>query len=77
MLDNFFMPTHLLLLLPLAGLYLLPTWISIKRNHSQHVYIAIVNIFFGRTGIGWIIALLWALNVQLVVIQRQAPANRQ
>ena len=75
-LDNLFTPIHLPILLFLVGIYLLPTWISIKRNHPHHVYIAIVNIFFGGTGIGWIIALLWALNIQLVVIQRP-PAKQQ
>jgi hypothetical protein len=76
MLDNLFTPIHVVILLVLIGVYLLPIWISIKRNHPQHVYIAIVNIFFGSTGIGWIIALLWALNTPIAVIQRP-PAKQQ
>jgi Superinfection immunity protein len=74
-LDNLFTPIHLLILLLLVGIYLLPTWISIKRNHPHHVYIALINIFLGSTGIGWIIALLWALNGQSLVLQQ--PSAKQ
>ena len=57
------------------GLYLLPTLISMKRRHPQHIYIAIINIFFGSTGIGWVIALLWALNGEVAIVTRQLPAK--
>jgi hypothetical protein len=44
----------------LALLYFLPTIIAANRGH--HVAgILLLNFFFGWTGIGWIIMLLWAL----------------
>jgi len=73
---HIFIPTHLLLWPPLVGLYLLPTLISMKRSHPQHIYIAIINIFFGSTGIGWVIALLWALNGDVAIVTRQLPAKQ-
>lgn len=77
MLEHLYTPTHLFLMLPLIGLYLLPTLISIKRRHPQHFYIAIINIFFGSTGIGWVVALLWALKGQLVIEFRQPAAKQE
>jgi len=40
-------------------LYLLPTIIASGKKYS--VEIATINILFGWTGIGWGIALIWAL----------------
>lgn len=44
----------------LAFLYLLPTVIAYNREHGSRGGIAVVNIFLGWTGLGWILALAWA-----------------
>jgi hypothetical protein len=41
-------------------LYFLPTIIASNRGH-EIIGILLFNLFFGWTGIGWIIMLLWAL----------------
>jgi len=44
----------------LAILYFLPTIVASNRGH--HVAgVLMLNLFFGWTGIGWIVLLLWAL----------------
>ena len=45
----------------LALLYFLPTIIASNRGHSV-AGILLLNLFFGWTGIGWIILLVWALS---------------
>jgi hypothetical protein len=40
------------------------------------VLIAVFNVFFGGTGIGWIIALLWALNVQITISPLRTPIKQ-
>lgn len=47
----------------LSILYLLPTGVAIGRKRSNTVAIFIVNLFFGWTLIGWVIALVWAVSV--------------
>jgi len=47
-------------LLIIGGIYFLPTIISAIRGHHNQVPILIVNIFFGWTLLGWIVALIWA-----------------
>jgi len=42
--------------------YLLPTIIAFAKSHRNRWVILIINIFFGATFIGWLIALIWALN---------------
>jgi hypothetical protein len=76
MLDNLLTPTHLILLPVMLGIYLIPTFISMARKHPNHVIIALINIFLGGTGIGWFIALLWALNPQFVLGRQSAAAQR-
>jgi len=41
--------------------YFLPTFIAAMRNHTSTLAIFIVNLVFGASGIGWIVALIWAL----------------
>lgn len=54
----------LLLLLLAIGLafYFLPTMIAIFRNHHQSGAITVINLFFGWTFIGWVIALAWSVS---------------
>lgn len=43
-------------------LYLLPTFIAFNRVHRNRWVIMIINVVFGATVLGWLIALVWALN---------------
>lgn len=52
-----------LLLAPLVlVVYFLPTILAVVRKHRAPWAIAVVNVIFGLTGVGWLIALIWALN---------------
>jgi RsiW-degrading membrane proteinase PrsW (M82 family) len=42
--------------------YFLPTFIAYKRNHKNTKSIFVINFFFGFTFLGWLAALIWALN---------------
>ena len=44
------------------GIYFLPTTIADEKRHKNTTAIFIVNLFFGYTVIGWVIALIWALT---------------
>lgn len=48
-------------LLILAGLYAMPSLIAFALRHPTPWLVANVNAWLGLTGIGWIVALLWAL----------------
>lgn len=41
--------------------YFLPSLIAFMRHHSDRVLIVVVNVFFGWSVLGWIIALGWSL----------------
>lgn len=43
-------------------LALLPTGIAFMRQHNSLVLIGLVNVLLGVTGIGWIVALIWAFS---------------
>ena len=42
--------------------YFVPTIIAYNRNHHNTMAIAVLNLIFGFTGIGWGIALIWSLT---------------
>jgi len=45
-----------------AGLlYFLPWLIAFGRGHKNTTAIFVVNLFFGWTFIGWVVALIWAV----------------
>lgn len=50
----------MLTLLLLTVIYFLPTIIVSRRGHAAGGF-AVLNLFFGWTGIGWLALLLWAL----------------
>jgi hypothetical protein len=60
-------------LLGLFVLYWLPTIIAIARHTHSALGVAALNFFLGWTGIGWFIALMWALAAnpaqQVIVIE--------
>ena len=41
-------------------LYFLPTIIALSMRKKQSPAIVLLNIFGGWTGIGWLVALIWA-----------------
>jgi len=40
--------------------YFLPTIIALAMRKKQRLAIILLNIFGGWTGIGWLVALIWA-----------------
>ncbi len=40
--------------------YFLPTIIAVATRKRQRLAIILLNIFGGWTGIGWLVALIWA-----------------
>ena len=57
-----FLQEYGLLLIIGAALYFLPTIIVLARGRNDGCGIFLVNLIFGATGIGWIIALIWSLT---------------
>ncbi|MDP9081842.1 MAG: superinfection immunity protein [Bacteroidota bacterium] len=50
-----------LIILIIAGLvYFLPSIIGRKKRNSGTIFLC--NLFFGGTGVGWIVCLIWALS---------------
>jgi len=58
------LPILLLVLLGVVGfvLHFLPTFIAGNRHAQNFWWIFVINFFFGWTLIGWVIALVWALQ---------------
>lgn len=44
--------------------YFLPVMVAIYRKHNNVVPILIFNFIFGWTGLGWLLALIWAFSYQ-------------
>ena len=42
--------------------YWYPTLLAMKRHHRDKGSIFVVNLFFGWTFIGWVVALVWAAS---------------
>ena len=59
--------------LGLFVLYWLPTIIAIARHTHSALGVAALNFFLGWTGVGWFLALMWALAAnpaqQIIVIE--------
>ena len=55
------------------AVYFLPTIVALARSHHNAVAILLLNLFLGWTGIGWVLALIWALaanpNPHVIVIE--------
>lgn len=56
------------------ALLFLPTLVAKSRNHPNTGVIFLVNLFFGWTFIGWLIALVWASSARRVAPVSYAPA---
>ena len=50
----------ILILLPVAALYFLPSIVAEVKNHHSSGLVFLVNLLAGWTLIGWIAALIWA-----------------
>jgi len=48
----------------LVLMYWLPTVVALVRQTPSAIGIAMLNFFLGWTGIGWLVALVWALAAQ-------------
>ena len=59
----------------LAGIlaYFIPSIIAIARHRRQAAFIFLVNLFFGWSLIGWIIALLWAFRADVAPNTAELP----
>jgi dipeptide/tripeptide permease len=44
-----------------AGLYVFPALVARKRRHRQQASIWFLTLSLGWTGLGWIVAMVWAL----------------
>ena len=51
-------------------LYFLPAIIGFARGKRDAVSILVLNLFLGWTAIGWVIALIWALRQDALVLIR-------
>lgn len=55
----------LLSLFVAVSLYMLPAIIAYKRYHNNGACIALVNLFFGWSVLGWLAALIWSLSANV------------
>jgi hypothetical protein len=60
-------------LLAIAVLFL-PAIVANQKKHKQYNSILLINILFGWTIIGWLIALIWAISASPV---QSSPTARQ
>jgi hypothetical protein len=58
------LPILLLIFLGIAAfvIHFLPIFIAWRRHARNFWWIFVINFFFGWTLIGWVIALVWALQ---------------
>lgn len=55
---------------------LLPTLIAFRRKHEHRIGITFLNLLAGWTGIGWIVALVWAMKPEAASRMRGALKTR-
>ncbi len=58
----FFVVGGIALLVFSIGIYFLPSFIAIDRDHPNTISIIVINLLFGWTLIGWLICLVWAFS---------------
>jgi Superinfection immunity protein len=51
-------------------MYFLPAIIALVRNKRDTLAIVLLNFFLGWTLIGWVVALIWALKTDVMVVYR-------
>jgi len=47
------------------GMYSLPGYVAVHRQHKKAMPIFLTNVLLGWTGIGWIGCLIWAVSGQV------------
>ena len=52
--------TTVIMLIIVVFIYMLPTLIAFGREHPRRLDLAVVNILFGWTLIGWLACFFWA-----------------
>lgn len=50
-----------LLMVLLWAIYFIPSVVAFLRTHRSKVAILTLNILLGWSGVGWIVALVWAM----------------
>ena len=53
---------EIIALMALAVLHFAPTFVAVWRKHPNRIAIFVINLLFGWTIIGWIVALIWSLS---------------
>lgn len=51
-------------------MYFLPTLIALIRGKRDLLSIGLLNFFLGWTVIGWVVAFIWAVKTDVVVVYR-------
>lgn len=41
-------------------IYFAPSIVAVHRGHHDKIAIGVLNVLLGWTGLGWIVALVWA-----------------
>jgi hypothetical protein len=62
-------------ILILLALYFMPSWVALLRGKRNAGAIFVLNFFLGFTLIGWVIALVWALAHDGVMVVQSAPTQ--
>lgn len=52
----------LIFVLMAIGCYFIPTIFAMNRNHRNRGSIMVLNLFFGWSFIGWVVALMWSMS---------------
>ena len=60
-------PFHLLLFLILVAGYFIPSALALYRNCAATAWIVVVDLVFGWTLFGWVVALGWAARGRTIV----------
>ena len=53
---------EIICLILVVAIYFLPWIMAYSRKHKQVEGIALTNLFFGWTFIGWLVALIWSVS---------------
>ena len=65
-----------LALIPFGAIHFLPTIVAAIRNSRHLLAIFLINLFLSWTGIGWIVALIWAFTSEPKWVYAYAPTQR-
>ena len=66
----------LLSVLAALAVYLIPGWVAVIRRHHQSAAIMVLTLLLGWTGIGWVVALVWACTAVRGVGDRPHPGRQ-